>query len=176
MSFEDVEAAGWELLVVLDEMRAHLAKREPQRMERQGMKDLFSAADRFESLLESFYHEQRPPLSDPSVDSDGLVRSDSPQTSRDGAADVFPRSGTKRLAVLQALSRSGVEGATDDELCEMLSSSYSSVGPRRRELVAGGWVEDSGRTRLGSSGSHQTVWVLTERAEREIDAAVGAMR
>lgn len=76
------------------------------------------------------------------------------ETSRRGALTNYPKSGTQRARVLLAIA-SGPH--TDNELCDVLGLSGSSVRPRRVELVSGGLVEDSGVRRSGS-----VVWRTTD--------------
>lgn len=42
----------------------------------------------------------------------------------------------------------------------------STERPRRVELVKGGWIRDSGKTRKTHSGSEATVWIVTEKGSR----------
>lgn len=144
----------------------YLLKNEPERMDRKGMIEIFDAAHELRYEIDH--------LSDPGVDGEGLSgRSDS-ATQKAGATAVFPRSGTQRLAVLEEIHQAGQTGITDELLCAALDMNYSRVGPRRRELVEGGWVKDSGRTRDGSSGTEVTLWVLTDKArEHFANVAVG---
>jgi hypothetical protein len=90
---------------------------------------------------------------------EGKVARDPAATSARAARSVEPRTGTQRGRVLSQMCASG--GATDFELVRHLGLLDSSVRPRRGELVDGGYVADSGRTRE-CRGSDWTVWQATE--------------
>lgn len=87
-----------------------------------------------------------------------LVRRGAADTSRAAALRAYPRSGTQRERVLMLL-KNLLDGLTDDELSAALDLSPNTVRPRRVELVAGGWVKDSGRRRNSAGGSPAVVWV-----------------
>jgi hypothetical protein len=82
------------------------------------------------------------------------------------ALAVAPQVGTQRRQVLEVVITSG--GATDEEIQGFTGLHYNSEGPRRRELHAGGWIEDSGFRRKNKSGSDSIVWVLTEKGWKEL--------
>ncbi len=117
------------------------------------------------------------PNDDPTLFDPGLVPANrcyvqvsryAPGTSRDAAITAFPRSGTQRMKVLDLVGLRADYGATDEELQVDLGMGHNSQTPRRRELVLGGWIEDSGRTRAtASTGAQATVWVLSEQAKKE---------
>jgi hypothetical protein len=88
-------------------------------------------------------------------------QSGAPPTERLAAAMIFPRSGSKRRQVLDFIARSGDDGATDEEVSLATGMRLYTAAPRRFELVEDGWLEDSGRTRLTTTHSPATVWVLT---------------
>lgn len=87
-----------------------------------------------------------------------LVRRDARDTSRNAAIRAYPRSGTQRERVLNLLKNS-TSGLTDDEISYSLDLSPNAARPRRVELVAGGWVRDSGTRRPSTAGSPAVVWV-----------------
>ncbi|MGA6164288.1 hypothetical protein [Amycolatopsis magusensis] len=89
---------------------------------------------------------------------DGKVAADPKPTSSQAARRVAPRTGTQRGAVLAFIVEHG--GATDHEIARGLSMLDSSVRPRRGELVEGGYVTDSGRTRE-HQGSPWVIWTAT---------------
>ena len=93
----------------------------------------------------------------------GLAGRDDTPTQKAGAA-ARPRRGTQRFAVLAAIAAS--DGLTDDELGRATSLTYPQFSPRRRELMAAGLVQDSGRTRPSSLGGDQVVWIATEAGVR----------
>jgi hypothetical protein len=80
-----------------------------------------------------------------------------------------PRPGTNRRAVLDAVAAVARDvrtvGLTDVEVQRATGLSPNSARPRRVELVNGGWLADSGRTREHFGREH-TVWVLTDKAAR----------
>ena len=98
-----------------------------------------------------------------------------PPTERLAAVLVYPRSGTKRLAVLEYLVERGDTGATDEEISLGLSMRLYTAAPRRHELVGDGWLEDSGRTRRTTTGTPATVWVLTAAGRAQWPLHVGEM-
>lgn len=79
-------------------------------------------------------------------------------TSRDAAAQIAPRAGTLRAAVLAAL-KDAPGGLTDEELQTLLNMGASTQRPRRIELTQAGLVRDSGTTRRTRSGRQAVVWV-----------------
>ena len=103
----------------------------------------------------------------------GGFRSTDPSTSRRAAIDNYPRSGSQRQRVLEAVSVQAASGMTASELERMLSLPYQSVSTRLSELVRGGWLEtrtdDDGElvTRTSSLGSEQRVLWATQRAYDE---------
>lgn len=93
------------------------------------------------------------------------------RTSAAAAAAVEPRTGTQRHALLTAVARvsrdPALGGLTDVELAAATGIRPNSLRPRRKELVDGGWLTDSGRTRQHHGNEH-IVWVLTEKARQLI--------
>jgi hypothetical protein len=86
------------------------------------------------------------------------------ETSTAAAGAIEPKAATLRRLVLEALRLRGQQGATDDELQEVLGSvgmSGNTQRPRRVELVRAGLVRDSGTTRPTRSGRRAVVWVVT---------------
>lgn len=77
----------------------------------------------------------------------------------------------QQRAVLNALWRYRVNiGLTDEEVCKLTGLNPNAERPRRGELVAGGWVEDSGETRMVRSGRKATIWRVTEKTLRAAEA------
>jgi hypothetical protein len=105
----------------------------------------------------------------PGADGPGKVRSDGSRTSAAAAKLAEPRSGTNRRAVLDAVAAVARDvqtvGLTDVEIQRATGLNPNSARPRRVELVDGGWLADSGRTREHYGREH-TVWVLTDKAAR----------
>lgn len=109
----------------------------------------------------------------PDADGAGKARTDGRGTSSAAATLAAPRSGTNRMAVLEAVAAVARDvqtvGLTDVEVQRSTGLSPNSERPRRVELVDGGWLADSGRTREHHGREH-TVWVLTDRAARHLAA------
>jgi len=106
-----------------------------------------------------------PQLSDPGKDMLGKFHRDPQRTEQPAAEDTYPRTGTQRLRVLNAIRQAEPDGLTDRELQQNLRIRRART--RRQELVEGGWVEDSGRTRkLEDTKNKAIVWVLSERARK----------
>jgi hypothetical protein len=82
-------------------------------------------------------------------------------------AERPPKPGTKAAAVLDAVAAVArdprLAGLTDVELAQVTGLPENSVRPRRGELVTGGWLVDSGASRIHHGAPHR-VWVLTEKA------------
>lgn len=110
-------------------------------------------------------------LSDPAAP-DTQVRRDAQRTSRAAAYAALPRSGSQRMRILRMLL--ALKGATDDEIVDTLSMNPNSVRPRRRELVLGGWLEDSGTTRPSHAAGHEDmiVWQVTAAGRQRWWAAL----
>lgn len=112
-------------------------------------------------------------LSDPAKKEIGGFRKGARKTSREAAIKQYPRSGTKRLRVLEAFAQAGSRGLTHDELTELLSPDNLGISTwrsRASELEHGGWIEDSGFKRKSRSNEPATVWTLTDRAIGELVA------
>lgn len=107
------------------------------------------------SLYEVLLEEERQ-RADPSR-LETTTGSGHPETSQQAAERAFPKSGTNRWRVLQALLHVP-GGMTDEELTDYLDLPANSERPRRNELVRDGWVEDSGKRKLTASGTPAIVW------------------
>lgn len=111
---------------------------------------------------------------DPGAAGAGKVRRGARETSASAAVLAEPRTGTNRRAVLDAVAAVSRDprtvGLTDVEIQRATGINPNSARPRRVELVDGGWLADSGRTREHFGREH-TVWVLTERAVHEVYAS-----
>jgi hypothetical protein len=94
------------------------------------------------------------------------------KTSRDAWIRSFPDANTQRGRVYSAMFQYRSSGGlTDHEMQQMLAMNPSTQRPRRIELVEGGWVVDSGITRLTPSQREAVVWRITTPSERIIAAA-----
>ena len=71
----------------------------------------------------------------------------------------LPQSGTTAAKILNALVLSPL---TDEEIGLVCQTATRSITARRGELVHQGWVEKSGKKRLGDSGASAIVWQLAE--------------
>lgn len=82
-----------------------------------------------------------------------------PKTSQQAAAEITTVAGRLRTQVYEFIVSRGEVGATDCEIQLGLELSGNSQRPRRRELVQGLLVRDSGRTRPTPAGRQAVVWV-----------------
>lgn len=97
----------------------------------------------------------------------GGFRSSDPDTSRKGALDVYPRSGSQRWKALIAIAKSGDHGLTYAEI--ELKTDVNDVWKRLSELRDGGWIKESGERVVKGTGSMATIWKITPRAERHLE-------
>lgn len=157
--------AAWLLLEDVTGMLASIGEKEPERLERPGWKRMAEHAAALEGLLDASTAD----LSDPERATPGPVRAGALATERAAALAVMPKTGTIRQEVL-ALIAIAEDGMTHPELEEKLAgrAAPSSVRTRCSELVTGGWVADSGNTRLTRAGLDATVWILTMRGRAEL--------
>jgi hypothetical protein len=110
-------------------------------------------------------------LSDPTANTPGAAPAVPTDTQDAARWAIMPKTGTQRARVLTELSdvyRDGAYGLTDEEIAHRTGLSPSSVRPRRGELVAGGWIRDSGERRQTVAGMDAIVWVLTPEGAVEI--------
>lgn len=118
----------------------------------------------YKSILIDFTtenHDAFSKLDDPSENRLGPFASDS-DTSRKAALANFPRSGSQRNRILRAVEESR-NGMTRPEIAEDLGISENSVRPRVKELIEGGWLEDTDDTRLTDSGQEASVLFATDK-------------
>lgn len=90
------------------------------------------------------------------------------ETARKAAIDNYPRSGNQRHRVLMAIAGAGERGRTREELAADLRLPDNSVRPRVRELIEGGWVRATERTRPTGTGSQSEVLALSEKGRAEV--------
>lgn len=101
------------------------------------------------------------------------TRATDPVTSHEAEARVRPHASTGRRLVLAALA---VRPATDFELAEATGWQQTSIGKRRGECVALGWVEaftapDGTKCKRPSpSGSPAIVWAITQAGRKAHEA------
>lgn len=101
----------------------------------------------------------------------GKVRSDASDTSRAAAQAVAPRRGTAAWTILSAIADSPA-GLTDHEIQMQTMILPSTERPRRGELVDGGYVRNTGSTRL-HVGSLWSIWEATDKGRDAITTATG---
>lgn len=99
----------------------------------------------------------------------GSYRDDGPDTMFKGAVAIGPHVKSIRERVFGILDENG--GCTDPELVAIYrerfnpEAIYRSLGARRRELVIGDRVEDTGRRRINEkSGIQNIVWGIKSPA------------
>lgn len=122
------------------------------------------------------------PLPDPAQNGPGVAAKGATDTSEAARWAIYPKIGSQRMAVLKACVDAYEQdgGLTDEELADLTGLSPSSVRPRRGELVAGGWLYDSGTGRRTRSGQLAIVWALTPKGwiawwrKESVYQAVGA--
>ncbi len=83
-------------------------------------------------------------------------------TSRAAAESMTTSAPTLRTKVLRLIIAAGPRGLTDDEIEVVTGMRHQTASARRRELVLGGKVQDSGGRRRTRSGRGATVWVYVE--------------
>ena len=98
----------------------------------------------------------------------GGARTTDPNTSKEAATQVFPRSGTQRYEIFMAILRAGERGLTAHEACAEACVEYRSGTPRIGELKNGGWVVSLAHvTRLSPMQANAEVLVATDKGVRE---------
>ena len=94
----------------------------------------------------------------------GAARNSDPSTAKSAAVNIFPRSGSQRRRIFEAIASSPA-GLTAEQAADQTGIDFArSAAPRCAELKRGGWVETHG-TREGSLGAEQDVLVLTEKGQ-----------
>lgn len=102
---------------------------------------------------------------------DGLTTAEPSATSARAARLVEPRTGSQRARILRYVVEAP-NGVTDYEISRDLQLLPNSERPRRNELVDGGYVVDSGRTRR-HRGSDWAVWEATDEAHAWFRRRIG---
>lgn len=103
----------------------------------------------------------------PGDDSLGAFSGSAPDTSRKAAIDNYPRSGSQRLLVLEKVMATGLRGLTRDDISVITGLPPNVATPRVKELVEGGWLDETDRTRKTRSGSDATVLIASQKALQE---------
>ncbi len=99
------------------------------------------------------YRAERPPL-----DRNHTVPGKNP-VSQDAARRALGKSGAARVRIYNIIKDSS-NGLTADETRRLISLPFNSVSARICDLAAEGWLTDSGRRRITSTGATATVWVV----------------
>lgn len=95
----------------------------------------------------------------PIVNRNVIIVAKNPQpTSAAAVIKAYPKTGTKRAQVLNAIRL--FNGLTDEEIENTLTMSGNTVRPTRVSLVRDGLVMDSGQTRPTKSGNEAIVWMV----------------
>ena len=85
------------------------------------------------------------------------------KTSALSAQALAGKLGELQQRVLDFIRIAGDDGVTDEEIEVVLEMARHTVTPRRRELVLGGLVRDTGRTRIAArTGRAITVWCAVQ--------------
>ncbi len=92
-----------------------------------------------------------------------------PDTEVEAAEKIAPRVTGLRLKALSALRDAGGQGATGEEITNILGEWIYSVKPRITELSRYGLVEDSGRRVMNSRKRREIVWVITQKGRELLD-------
>jgi len=109
-------------------------------------------AEAMRSAIER-YRAERPPL-----DANHTVPGKNP-VSQDAARRALGKSGAARVRIYNII-KDTPNGLTADETRRLISLPFNSVAARICDLAAEGWLTDSGRRRITSTGSTATVWVV----------------
>lgn len=88
------------------------------------------------------------------------------ETSRKAALGNYPKSGRQRHKILMAVFKSGQYGKTFDEIRN--EENIYAADRRMSELVDGGWLERTERTRMTSHGAEANVVICTPKAIEQI--------
>lgn len=86
-----------------------------------------------------------------------VAGSDTSRTAAERSRRVAPK---HRALVLHLIESRGADGATDEEIENVLGLKHQTVSARRNDLANLGVVRDSGQRRPTESGCPATVWVL----------------
>jgi hypothetical protein len=87
------------------------------------------------------------------------------ETSRAAALQTYPNTGNDKHRILDFVRWQGGTGATRDQIEMVLGLSGSTVRPRVIELIEGGWLEETERTRKTRLGGQAFVLICTDAAQ-----------
>jgi hypothetical protein len=93
-------------------------------------------------------------------------------TSRAAAKHAAARAPSQAARILEYLQQRGDQGATTDELCEVLGLLPQSGSARVNGLHREGTIRDSGETRAARSGTAAIVWVISRLPARHEGGAM----
>ena len=111
-------------------------------------------AEAMRSAIERYRAER------PRLDANHTVPGKNP-VSQDAARRALGKSGAARVRIYNII-KDTPNGLTADETRCLISLPFNSVAARICDLAAEGWLTDSGRRRITSTGSTATVWVVAE--------------
>jgi hypothetical protein len=94
----------------------------------------------------------------PALDANKTVPGKNP-VSQDAARRALGKSGAARVRIYNIIKDSS-NGLTADETRRLILLPFNSVSARICDLAAEGWLTDSGRRRITSTGATATVWVV----------------
>jgi hypothetical protein len=104
------------------------------------------------------------------------ARRGNPDTSHEAAEEVTPRIRQLQADVLKFAAKCGYRGFTDIDLNDYFDSGSSTYRTRRSELVALGFVADTGR-RVGSGkGRRHAVWRITPEGQARVGEIIALLR
>lgn len=103
----------------------------------------------------------------PDANSIGGFRSSDPDTSRKGAIDAYPLSGSQKWKILVAIYKSGPQGLTYEEVEQ--KTGIKNAHKRISDLKNGNWVYDEGERLARLTKSMAAIHKVTPRAERYIE-------
>lgn len=87
------------------------------------------------------------------------------ETSRKAALDAYPRQGTQRSRIIAVLAQRPL---TREGLANRLDLSENTIRPRVKELIEGGWIEETMHTYKTTRGSDAKVLKISGRAAVEL--------
>lgn len=83
-------------------------------------------------------------------------------TSREAAEQIIPKIGKLQGIILEQIRKTGLLGATDLEIQNVLDMDGNTERPRRRELEIMGKIVDSGLRRKTATNRNAVVWIAKE--------------
>jgi hypothetical protein len=94
-------------------------------------------------------------------------------TARNAAVLAFPRGANQRRRLLEAVAATP-DGLTAEQAALLTGITYVSSSTRLSELVEGGWLLKTDRTRKTSAGVDAAVLEATDAARERLRGAVAA--